>query len=307
MPNSNLDYHLQHASEQLSRASSKDKPEIRLLLTFIRELAKEEKLDQKTQLLLFRIAPNLVGDARDSEQLFLRPSHPARRIVTSIVRISRFFDSGNGSNEYLYKSLKESISTLKSRKIEHSACLNRVAADLEYIAKLARTRSKPVYSKRANSQQVQNRSGHESLLAGVSAGPIAQAKIRAAFIIMTEATKFDVDDSTLLFALTNWLELLTVTFIKFPSDNRVEKQLVRMTFLMLYLCDLGAQQSASVVVKRRRRALLQALLAKLAKLSKMLGDRCLGRKIDFSGFSQSLVGMIRELGESTSNAYSKLA
>jgi len=136
---------------------------------------------------------------------------------------------------------------------------------LDYIVKIAKVRSKPSIV---------------SSIGEKSAGRIAQSKIKAAFIIVTEATKFDLSDEVLIFGLSRWLEFVTVTFIKFPYNTTVEKEIQRMTFSLFYLCSRFEPSGEELSDKSSK--MLSMLCAKAGKLADHLGPRCLGHDINFS-------------------------
>lgn len=244
---------------------------MRLLFTFIGELSREENLNYKTQLLLCRIAPSLCQLAGESPQIFADENHPVRKIISSIVVISKSAGSGASSDDYLYKSLKESMSSLSARDVDGLNSLNRVASDLDYIVKLAQIRANKKVITRINPS---------------AAGQITQSKIKAAFFVVTEATKFDCNDTLLYFVLGSWVELLTVALIKFPNNVRVEKEIKRMTFTLLYVATLKPTQSES---SEDKIASMRTLLLKKAMgLVKTLGSECLGHKLQFSALLDEL-------------------
>jgi hypothetical protein len=244
---------------------------MRLLFTFIGELSREEQLNYKTQLLLCRIAPSLCQLADENSEIFSNSKHPVRQIIANIVIISKSIDTGAG--DYLYRSLKESIKTLTERNIDGAACLQRVASDLEYIVKLSKIRS-------SKTDRV--------AVGGTRSGIITQSKLKAAFFVVTEATKFDCSDEVLYFALGQWLELLTVAFIKFPSNARMETEMKRMTFLLFYL----NLQSTKLNERIKKDMLAESLVLKLKRCVRHLGKECLGYSVDLSHLEKKVTDLI---------------
>ncbi len=272
----NFDDYL-HSPERVELAETT----MRLLFTFIGELTREEHLNYKTQLLLCRIAPSLCQLANESTEIFSNIEHPVRKIISSIVIISKSVGTGNNSDDYLYKSLKESIKALTARSIDGMACLKRVASDLEYIVKLSQIRSTKSVVTRIDKS---------------ASGRITQSKIKAVFFVVTEVTKFDCSDRVLSFVLSYWVELLTVTLIKFPVNKLIEKEVKRMTFLLLYLSSVSiteAMASTQNILKRNAQ-LLEQLLFKTEKLVQLLGDECVGHSINFNGLDIQVTALIEE-------------
>jgi hypothetical protein len=134
-----------------------------------------------------------------------------------------------------------------------------------------------------------------------SSGRIARAKIKAAFIVVNEASKFNSGDDVLYFALGEWVELLTVVFIKFSSNEKIEKEVKRMTFMLFYLKSPDSFVELSLnnrmIVSGKHRPLFENLLVKTEMFVNVLGDECLGHRIDFSSITDQMFHLLMNFGE----------
>jgi len=242
---------------------------MQLLATFIAELTREEQLSQETQVLLYRIMPSVCMLAKGDPQILYRRDHPVRQIFDAIVYISKASQEKFRPGDTLYKTVIESISNLKRKNIDGMDCLVRVNADLQHVVKLAKIRA-PIAFKRAADES--------------SMGQITEAKIRAALIVSQQSTRFTLSEPLLQFALSDWLELLSVTLVKHDHDTRIATELERMTFLLFYLC--SSSTAPNVVALRDR------LMRQLRLIIRSIGRSCLGHPVDFVPLQHAVLSLI---------------
>lgn len=242
---------------------------MQLLATFIAELSHEEQLSHQTQVLLYRIMPSVCMLANGDPQILYKRDHPVRQIFDAIVYVSKASQEKFRPGDTLYKTVIESIANLKRKNINGMDCLVRVNADLQHVVKLAKIRA-PIAFKRENGDGV--------------LGQITEAKIRAALIISQQSTRFSISETLLQFALSDWLELISVALVKHDHDPRIATELERMTFLLFYL---STSSNAPKVIALRDR-----LMKQLRLIINSLGTSCLGHAVDFSVLESRVLHLI---------------
>ena len=236
---------------------------LHLLSAFLEELIREEQLDHRAQVLLHRVSMPICQLAGSDPQMFCNPTHPARKIFDAIVRIAKLSGPLFGPGDMLFRTLMESIKTLRAQKYDGMACLERVNSDLQHIVKLAYMRA-PIDLKQAPSRS----------------GELAEAKITAALLVMRHATTFTPGNTLLYFTLTEWLELLVLAMMQFGREKSFLRELDRMTFMLFYLsCNTGSP---------RYRSLAKGLDEKIDALQKRLDGECMGQPVNMAELRRSL-------------------
>ncbi|MFT7560447.1 MAG: hypothetical protein ACI93R_002367 [Flavobacteriales bacterium] len=256
--------------ESLSQAS------LHLLAAFIEELIQEEQLGHRAQVLLHRIATPIFMLAGGNTQTFYDRNYPGRQIFDAIILISKLSGKDFSPSDMLFKTLLESIKTLKSRKIDGLACLKRVNTDLQHIVKLARIRA-PIDKKHGLAET----------------GKITEAKIKAALMVVHQANRFSTSDIILYFSLTQWLELLTIVMLKYSQNKTIMTTAERLTFLLFFLAANPNSPKYSSLYKQ--------LDEKLKILIPLVGKECLGHCLHISSLHLK-VGRVLEKNRSNLQA-----
>jgi hypothetical protein len=229
-----------------------------LLSTFINGLIEEESLGDRAQIVMHKVAMPICQLAGNDPQMFINAHHPARQIFESIVKIAKLSGPDFGPSDMLFKTLMESIETLRASKLDRRTCLERVNSDLEHIVKLAYMRA-PFERKQGKND---------------TAGPLTEAKITAALIVVRHANRVSSNNTILYFALTQWLELLVISLLKHGKSTKKLQGLDRMTFLLFYL--------NSKKLDRKQMKLARNLIQKTQLLAQSLGGECLGFPVNLS-------------------------
>ncbi len=228
---------------------------LQLLNTYIRELVREAQLGQRAELTLQRLSLTLFAMSGASEAMLCDRQHPARSILDTTARIAQLSKEQFEPGQALYQTLQESLRVLRSARIKAEDALVRVNADLQHVLKLAKIRA----SSDARTQADE-------------LGKVSHAKLLASSMIMRHSQRGPTRSALLYFALTDWLEMLTVTILKNGEHSKAVKTADRLTLALFYL---------NASDDRRRKASLRAFLEKnLPAHVAQLGWTCLGHPIE---------------------------